>query len=112
MGAIAIQFSCVQGAPGTTTITATYIATGAAALSQVTVQSAVPKFMTMNMDPPSSWGWGAWALPHRQLRRRRCSRLSATRPITQVMHVTNSMHGQKPLAVRLKILVPGTPGYE
>ena len=57
-------------------------------------QAAVPKFMQLKLDPatssvlPAGGGGG----------------------VSQALHVTNSMHGQKPLVMRLRISYTGADG--
>lgn len=83
---ITVVFALTKGAPGTTTIHATYTNKGGAPVTGFTLQAAVPKFMQLKLDPASSGtltpGGGT---------------------ATQTLHVTNSMHGQKPLVMRLRI---------
>lgn len=51
------------------------------------VQAAVPKFMQLRLDPASGNALGA----------------HGSSSAMQNLHVTNTMHGQKPLVMRLRI---------
>ena len=51
------------------------------------VQAAVPKFMQLRLDPASGNALGP----------------QGSSTATQALHVTNTMHGQKPLVMRLRI---------
>jgi len=51
------------------------------------VQAAVPKFMQLRLDPASGNALGP----------------NSSSTATQNLHVTNTMHGQKPLVMRLRI---------
>lgn len=51
------------------------------------LQAAVPKFMQLKLDPASGS-----ALPP-----------NGAGSVTQALHITNSMHGQKPLVMRLRL---------
>lgn len=83
---ITVTFALSKGAaPGTTTIHAMYTNKGAAPVTGFTLQAAVPKFMQLKLDPASS------------------GTLASGGGATQTLHVTNSMHGQKPLVMRLRI---------
>ncbi len=83
---ITVVFALSHGAqPGATTIHATYTNTGTAPVSGFTLQAAVPKFMQLKLDPASG------------------NMLPPNGTVTQSLHVTNSMHGQKPLVMRLRI---------
>jgi AP-1 complex subunit gamma-1 len=50
------------------------------------VQAAVPKFMSLKLDPASGT-----SLP------------PGAPPLTQTLHVTNSQHGVKPFMLRLRL---------
>ncbi len=52
------------------------------------LQAAVPKFMQLKLDPATSS-----TLPP-----------NCVGSATQALHVTNTMHGQKPLVMRLRIV--------
>lgn len=84
---ITVAFALTKGgAPGTTTVHATYTNKGGSPVTGFTLQAAVPKFMQLKLDPASS------------------GTLAAGGGVaTQTLHVTNSMHGQKPLVMRLRI---------
>ncbi|CAL8470618.1 g10160 [Coccomyxa elongata] len=84
---IGFAFSKPPGQPATTDITATYTNFGAAPVTGFSLQAAVPKFMQLKLDPAS----GSTLAP------------MGAGNATQQLHVTNSMHGQKPLVMRLRI---------
>jgi AP-1 complex subunit gamma-1 len=87
---LAIDFS-LSKAPDdalTTIIHATYTNTGPIPLKNFTFQAAVPKYMTIKLEPAS----GA-TLP-----------AGGAGSVTQVMHVKNTMHGQKKLVMRLRLV--------
>lgn len=84
----------VEFAPGTpasdpavTNIVATFTNSTAEAITNFTFQAAVPKFMQLKLDPATGS-----SLPPRR-----------SGSVTQHLHVNNSMHGQKPLVMRLRI---------
>ena len=62
-------------------------ATASDSLSLDAVQAAVPKFMQLRLDPASGNALGP----------------QGSSTATQALHVTNTMHGQKPLVMRLRI---------
>ena len=72
-------------APGDTLAVATAAAAGPAALDAVSLQAAVPKYARLRLDPPSG---GA---------------VAPGLVVTQAMHLTNTAHGAKPLALRLRV---------
>lgn len=85
---ITVVFELTQGVQaGTTSIKAIYTNAGPSPVSGFTLQAAVPKFMQLKLDPASGN-----VLPP-----------NGTGTVTQMLHVTNSMHGQKPLVMRLRI---------
>eukprot|EP00873_Tetraselmis_striata_P041902 jgi/Tetstr1/462166/TSEL_007231.t1 len=84
---IVLSFSKPQpDSPGVTDIRATISNTGATPVGNFSLQAAVPKFMQLRLDPAS----GTALQPGGE-------------PVTQTIHVTNTMHGQKPIALRLRI---------
>jgi AP-1 complex subunit gamma-1 len=62
------------------------------------VQAAVPKFMQLRLEPASGSTLGA----------------GGAGPVKQRLHVTNTMHGQKPLVLRLRVgyTLHGVPKVE
>mmetsp|Transcript_5047 Transcript_5047/g.14511 ORF Transcript_5047/g.14511 Transcript_5047/m.14511 type:complete len:886 (-) Transcript_5047:647-3304(-) len=82
---VAFDFSKPAGSPGVTDIDATYTNSGTETVSDFALQAAVPKFMSLRLAPAS----GAELAPGSQ--------------ITQRISVTNNMHGQKALIMRLRI---------
>jgi hypothetical protein len=72
----------------TTIIHATYTNAGAIPLKNFTFQAAVPKYMTIKLEPASEA-----TLP-----------AGGAGSVTQVMHVKNTMHGQKKLVMRLRLV--------
>jgi len=85
------------GRPELTDAVATMSNTNAQSIDALTLQVAVPKFMQLRLDPASGN-----ALP------------PVGAPVTQGIHLTNTMHGQKPIALRLRIAytVAGQPKVE
>lgn len=59
---------------------------GASMLTEVSLQAAVPKYMTLKLEPATG------------------TALKPNATITQSMRVTNSMYGQKKLAMRLRLI--------
>lgn len=87
---LAIDFS-LSKAPddaSTTIIHATYTNTGPVPLRNFTFQAAVPKYMTIKLEPASG------AILH----------AGGAGSVTQVMHVKNTMHGQKKVVMRLRLV--------
>lgn len=84
---VAFRLERVPGDPSATEILASYSNTGDAPLEAFTLQAAVPKQMQLKLDPAS-----APALPPH-----------SSGAVTQRLHVHNSLHGQKPLVMRLRI---------
>jgi len=72
---------------GAADIHATYYNRTAQPITGFSLQAAVPKFMQLRLDPAS----GSTLAP------------GGAAPVTQVLHVTNSMHGQKALVMRLRL---------
>lgn len=77
----------VPGSPGTVDILATCSNNTAQPITNFVMQAAVPKFMQLRLDPAS----GSTLPP------------SGSGSVTQAVHVVNSMHGQKPLVMRLRL---------
>ena len=71
---------------GHCTITATTTNVSAFPLSDYVLQVAVPKFIQLRIDPASGN-----AVP-----------ANSSGMVTQVLHIVNTMHGQKPVAVKLR----------
>ncbi|KAK9904228.1 hypothetical protein WJX75_007294 [Coccomyxa subellipsoidea] len=84
---VGFAFTKTPGQPALTDITATFTNSGAAPVTGFSLQAAVPKFMQLKLDPAS----GATLAP------------MGAGNATQQLHVNNSMHGQKPLVMRLRI---------
>ncbi|XP_010271983.1 PREDICTED: AP-1 complex subunit gamma-2 [Nelumbo nucifera] len=84
---IMFNFSKQPGNPQTTSIQATFTNMSSNAYTDFIFQAAVPKFVQLHLDPASSN-----TLP-----------ASGSGSVTQSLHVTNSQHGQKPLAMRIRI---------
>lgn len=81
------DFSKSAGSPQVTSITASFANLSANNYTDFLFQAAVPKFLQLHLDPASST-----TLP-----------ASGNGSITQTMRVTNSQHGKKPLAMRIRI---------
>ena len=88
-GGLKITFSCTKdpGNPSITIINAEFANATGGQFDGMNFQVAVPKYMKLDMKPPSS----ATVPPN----------LSGT--TTQVFRVANSMHGQKPVLLKVKI---------
>lgn len=85
--AIAFRLSKAPGQPaGETEVVATYTNSSASRVTDFMLQAAVPKFMTLQLEPASS----TELAPHGG-------------SATQRIHVVNSQHGVKPLAMRLRV---------
>ncbi|KAJ4973273.1 hypothetical protein NE237_006447 [Protea cynaroides] len=84
---IMFSFSKPTGNPQTTSIQATFTNMSSNVYTDFIFQAAVPKFVQLQLDPASSN-----TLPE-----------SGNGPITQNLHVTNNQHGQKPLAMRIRV---------
>ncbi|KAK9830950.1 hypothetical protein WJX81_001389 [Elliptochloris bilobata] len=82
-----LAFRKPPGAPAHTEVTATYTNAGAAPVTGFTLQAAVPKFMTLRLAAASGT-----TLPP-----------GGAGAVTQRLHLTNSQHGVKPVALRLRI---------
>ncbi|XP_021726976.1 AP-1 complex subunit gamma-2-like isoform X1 [Chenopodium quinoa] len=81
------EFSKSAGSPQVTSITATFANLSANSYTDFLFQAAVPKFLQLHLDPASST-----TLP-----------ASGDGLIIQTMRITNSQHGKKPLAMRIRI---------
>ena len=75
------------GSPADTDILASYSNSGSQPLEGFTLQAAVPKQMTLRLEPAS----GSSVPAH------------SSGSVTQRLHVHNSLAGQKPLVMRLRI---------
>ncbi|KAF8407943.1 hypothetical protein HHK36_007083 [Tetracentron sinense] len=84
---IMFSFSKPPGNPQATSIQATFTNMSSNVYTDFIFQAAVPKFVQLNLDPASSS-----TLP-----------ASGEGSIKQCFRVTNSQHGQKPLAMRIRI---------
>eukprot|EP00899_Mesostigma_viride_P002184 jgi/Mesvir1/11967/Mv00286-RA.1 len=97
---LVVTFAATKDAtnPQVTLITATYTNATPTPLTEYSFQAAVPKFMQLRLDPASGT-----VVPPNNIGN-----------ITQTMHITNTMHGQKPLVMRLRIQykVNGVPVLE
>ena len=82
--------------PGSSVVTATALNSGAGPITEYVLQVAVPKFIQLRIDPASSN-----VVPP-----------GGTGTVTQSMHITNSMHGQKPVALRLRASFRSAAGVE
>nr|PNR43621.1 hypothetical protein PHYPA_016002 [Physcomitrium patens] len=81
------EFTKSPESPKTTVIKAIFTNTSTTPYTDFLFQAAVPKFMTLRLDPASGS-----SLPQ-----------NSSGVITQILTVTNSLHGQKPLVMRVKI---------
>ncbi|KAK9814370.1 hypothetical protein WJX72_004689 [[Myrmecia] bisecta] len=95
---VTFAFTKPPGQPSVTDIEASYTNASAAPVTDFTLQAAVPKFMQLKLDPATG---------------------NALQPnngpsVTQAIHVNNTMHGQKPLVLRLRIAysINGQPTLE
>ncbi|CAN6214941.1 unnamed protein product [Urochloa humidicola] len=84
---IAFSFKKQPGKPQETTINATFTNLTATTFTDFIFQAAVPKFIQLRLDPASSS-----TLP-----------ASGNGSVTQSLTVTNNQHGQKPLAMRIRM---------
>ncbi|VAI83010.1 unnamed protein product [Triticum turgidum subsp. durum] len=84
---ITFNFKKQPGKPQETTVHASFTNLTSATLTNFMFQAAVPKFIQLRLDPASSS-----TLP-----------ASGNGSITQSLSVTNNQHGQKPLAMRIRI---------
>jgi AP-1 complex subunit gamma-1 len=94
---VSLSFSKPSGpASATTVVVATASNSDAAKpVSSLALQAAVPKYLTLKLEPASG------------------TSLPANNPgatITQRMHVTNASQGSKPLALRLRIVLARAAG--
>jgi len=86
---LSITFTCSKDAsnPSVTNIEAAFANASAAQMDALNFQVAVPKYMQLKMTPPTST-----SVPPNNSGR-----------VTQVFKVANSLHGQKPVLLRIKI---------
>ncbi|KAJ4961224.1 hypothetical protein NE237_021134 [Protea cynaroides] len=84
---IMFSFSKPPGNPQTTIIQATFTNMSSNVYTDFIFQAAVPKFVQLHLEPASSNSLPA----------------SGNESATQKLRVTNSQHGQKPLAMRIRI---------
>lgn len=84
---IAFSFTKLPGRLHVTQIKATFTNKSSNTYTDFIFQAAVPKFIQLHLDPASSS-----TLP-----------ASANGSITQTLSVTNNQHGQKPLAMRIRV---------
>ena len=83
-----VSLSIAHGSPpghSVITATASNVGSSGATFTDVMIQAAVPKFIQMRIDPASG------------------SHLPVGGSVTQCLHVVNSLHGQKQVAVRLRV---------
>ncbi|TVU12390.1 hypothetical protein EJB05_46031 [Eragrostis curvula] len=84
---ITFSFKKQPGKPQETAINASFTNLTTTALTDFIFQAAVPKFIQLRLDPASSS-----TLP-----------ASGNGSVTQSLTVTNNQHGQKPLAMRIRV---------
>ncbi|KAK8454956.1 hypothetical protein SEVIR_4G057800v4 [Setaria viridis] len=84
---ITFSFKKQPGKPQETTINATFTNLATTTFTDFVFQAAVPKFIQLRLDPASSS-----TLP-----------ASGNGSVTQSLSVTNNQHGQKPLAMRIRV---------
>jgi len=84
---ITFSFKKQPGKPQETTINATFTNLATTTFTDFIFQAAVPKFIQLRLDPASSS-----TLP-----------ASGNGSVTQGLCVTNNQHGQKPLAMRIRM---------
>merc|ERR1712176_744926 len=85
--ALKVQFACRKGAEtGSMDVTATYANTSSMPISNFVFEVAVPKYMKLKMDPASTQ-----ELP------------PTSASATQVMNVVNTMHGERPGMMKVRI---------
>ncbi|RLM56050.1 hypothetical protein C2845_PM10G03760 [Panicum miliaceum] len=84
---ITFSFKKQAGKPQETTINATFTNLATTTFTDFVFQAAVPKFIQLRLDPASSS-----TLP-----------ASGNGSVTQSLSVTNNQHGQKPLAMRIRM---------
>eukprot|EP00897_Mesotaenium_endlicherianum_P007089 jgi/Mesen1/6408/ME000329S05571 len=84
---IKFSFEKTPGNPQGTVITATYSNSTSTPFTDFVFQAAVPKFMQLQLEPASGSVVPA----------------SSTDSVTQVLRVTNTMHGQKSLVMKLRV---------
>ncbi|CAN6208548.1 unnamed protein product [Urochloa humidicola] len=84
---ITFSFKKQPGKPQETTVNATFTNLATTTFTDFVFQAAVPKFIQLRLDPASSS-----TLP-----------ASGNGSVTQSLTVTNNQHGQKPLAMRIRM---------
>lgn len=84
---VVFKLSKPAGQESVTDIEASYSNSGHEAITDFSLQAAVPKFMQLRLEPASSSTLAA----------------NSSDAVTQKLHVKNNMHGQKPLVMRLRI---------
>ncbi|CAI5958077.1 unnamed protein product [Closterium sp. NIES-64] len=84
---ITFEFAKDPAAPQSTTISASYTNSSPSPLTDFVFQAAVPKFMQLQLEAAS----GA-VVP-----------ASNSGSVTQTMRITNTLHGQKPLVMKLRV---------
>lgn len=84
---VEFAFTKVPGSLQRTTIRATFSNSTAAPFTDFAFQAAVPKFMQLQLEPASSSIVPA----------------GSSGAVSQVLHVTNTLHGQKALIMKLRI---------
>ncbi|AQL01795.1 AP-1 complex subunit gamma-1 [Zea mays] len=84
---ITFSFKKQPGKPQETTISASFTNLATTTFTDFVFQAAVPKFIQLRLDPASSS-----TLP-----------ASGNGSVTQSLSVTNNQHGQKPLAMRIRM---------
>jgi AP-1 complex subunit gamma-1 len=84
---VTFQLAKQPGSPSHTNIVARYSNSGGAALQAFTLQAAVPKAMQLRLEPATATAVPAYS----------------SGGVSQRLHVTNSLHGQKALVMRLRI---------
>ena len=95
---VSITFAFAKPAPNAAVVTATYKNGGAAPVSRFLVQAAVPKYITLKLEPASGTELPPYGMGQ----------------IVQRINLTNAMQGQKPLMLRLKVeyAINGAPVSE
>lgn len=84
---VVFAFTKAPGSPQRTTIRASFSNATAAPFTDFSFQAAVPKFMQLQLDPASGSTVPA----------------GSSGAVSQTLHVTNTLHGQKALIMKLRI---------
>ncbi|KAA6427411.1 MAG: AP-1 complex subunit gamma-1 [Trebouxia sp. A1-2] len=84
---VIFKLSKPAGQESVTDIEASYSNSSSEAITDFSLQAAVPKFMQLRLEPASSSTLAA----------------NSSDAVIQKLHVKNNMHGQKPLVMRLRI---------